>query len=501
MDSVLQTRYYYFIPIEIFKIAFEEVTNPLLNLINSSLENGIVAEKLKRTTVIPLRKVPRTQKAEQFRPVNTPPAMAKILEKIVYVQLLDYVTNNDILTNYQSGFRENYSCEAALQYLLNEWMDNNDKDLVTVTVFLDFKRAFETIDRKRLLNKLENYGIGGMVLSWFENYLTNRKQNVRCGEIQSEDIQVNCGVPQGSILGPLLFILYINDIEKVVRHCKLHLFADDTIMYIAGSDAQDVQHKLSEDLKNVTKWLQQNKLALNATKTKAMMLGKEGQKTKWKNEGFCIKIEGVNIEIVNSFKYLGIIVDDKLSFGEHIEYICKKVSKKLGVLSRCSHFLSKWARETIYNCIILPHFHFASTILYLARKGDIDRLQLLQNRAMRIILKCSRYTAIGSMLKALKWIKIQDFCKMKSLIFIHKIKCGVMPNYFNQLMTKFDEIHDHNTRNKNNYILDHKKYKKNQNSMFFKALIEYNKLPREIKSSINIRRFKLELRNLFLSNI
>ena len=188
-------------------------------------------------TIVPIPKVLGTRKAEEYRPINMLPVVEKNLEEIVIRQIKTFITKNDILAVEQSGFREKHSTETAVQLVVSNWMEAIDiQDMIIGAVFLDFKRAFETIDRNLLLNKLGKLGLGNKVIDWFRCYLYNRRQTVKIDNDVSGEIDVLHGVPQGSKLGPLLFILYVNDIVKIVDKCKIHLFADDTLIYILGNN-------------------------------------------------------------------------------------------------------------------------------------------------------------------------------------------------------------------------------------------------------------------------
>lgn len=413
----------------------------------------------------------------------------------MYLQLHDYIEINNILDEYQSGYRENYCCESAIQYLIDTWKNNMDHNLCTVVLFLDLRRAFETIDRDIMLTKLNNLGIDGTVLKWFQNYLEGRKQMVVCDNIVSTESDIDYGVPQGSVLGPMLFILYINDIRKVLKHCKLKLFADDMAMSIEGNSEQDIREKLNEDLSNVIEWFNKNRLKLNVEKTKLMVVANKTTMEEYNIDSFRFAVDGQHIEIVKSIKYLGVILDSELKFEEHVNYICKKISKKLGVLYRCSSYLTLWTRKTVFDSIVLPHFNFASTILYLCNKSEKKRLQVLQNRAMRIILQCDWYTSSERMLSALNWLDIEKLLEFNALKFIHKIKLGLMPKYCADKLTTFSEVHEHNTRHREDFILDHKQKKATQNSVFFKTLVVYNTLPLDIKNCDCVKKFSISLKN------
>lgn len=208
-------------------------------------------------------------------------------------------------------------------------------------------------------------------------------------------------------------------------------------------------------------------------------------------------IEGGRVDMVSSIKYLGVIIDNRLNFNEHVDYVCKKISKKLGFFYRCATYLSPWTRKIVYNTLILPHFNYASTVLYLTSKANMERLQLLQNRAMRIILQCNRYTSIHYMLNTLNWFNIETYLEINSLKFINKIRSQLAPKECNQRLKTFNETHNHNTRHKNNFILDHKNKKKTQNSIFFKAASKFNTLPEHIKDSRNMSEFNRKIKEYY----
>lgn len=200
------------------------------------------------------------------------------------------------------------------------------------------------------------------------------------------------------------------------------------------------------------------------------------------------------IERVAKIKYLGVIIDSQLSFKEHAKYICKTIGFKIGFLSRCSGFTSDWTRLTIYNTCILPHFNYCSSILYLLNKNEMDRLQKLQNRGMRLILGCSRLTSIKDMLSTLRWLSVKKYVTFFTLVFVHKIKNDLAPKYLQDMLVYNTNIHNYNTRTNLNFHLQTYRKKSSQNSLFFKGLSEYNDLPVDIKNSSTLNIFKSRLR-------
>lgn len=476
---------------------WDELKNPLLHIINSSIETSTVPDRLKISVVIPIRKVNKTMLCEEFRPVNTLPTVEKILEKVIYGQLERHIRENNILSKFQSGFREKYSCETALQCVITEWKECRDRGDAVVVVFLDLRRAFETIDRERLIDKLCAYGIKGDCLKWFRNYMKNRKQKVQWEGSESLLREVLTGVPQGSVLGPLLFALYINDIGDCLRQCKYHCFADDTVIYAEGSNVEELVSVIDEELKELNEWFSVNKLKLNISKTKAMCIANEVKYRRMVEHQNVISVDGKKIQFVEVIKYLGIMVDYKLGFTNHVDFICKKIGKRLGLIGRYRKFLSGNAKHMLYNGIVLPMFLCCATILYLCNTGDINRLQKLQNRGMRLILGCNRYTRIADMLECLEWLKICDLLEYQTLIFIYKINSGTMPLYFDKYKVYCRDKHGYDTRGRNNLYIRTASKNIGYNSLFVKGFIRFNELEDSIKFAASLGLFKIRLREYY----
>jgi len=313
--------------LEIIKNNFDLVKNSLITLINKSLIEGFFPEKWKVSTIVPIPKISGTNKATNFRPINTLPVYEKILETVVKNNIVKYLEGYDLLIDEQAAYREKYSCEIALQEIIDDWKKTISKNKLVGVIFLDLKRAFEIVDRKILLIKLRKYGIQNKVYEWFETYLTERKQRVKFENSVSEELCIDYGVPQGSVLGPILFIVFINDIRKYLTeicklNCRVQLFADDTVVYVEGDSSEDIEDKLNKILEAIEKWLYVNKLLLNINKTKFMIL-----KNKRKVTNRIINIlnsQKFKIEQVKEIKYLGVIIDENLYFKKYAEYIIKK---------------------------------------------------------------------------------------------------------------------------------------------------------------------------------
>lgn len=485
--------------IKVVKDLFCVIGYALLYLINTSLATGKVPNELKTSVIVPIPKVTKPKIPAEFRPINLLPVVDKIIEIIICEQLRNYFEANQLLFAGQSGFRANHSCESALQYVCTTWRREMNEGKVVLSVFVDLQRAFETIDRDILIKKLQLYGINNSALDWIKDYLMNRYQMTRVGGNVSSRIEITWGVPQGSVLGPLLFIIYVNDIYRALKNSFVNLFADDTLICVAGKDFREIVDTLNDELRTLYDWLCQNKLKLNTSKTKCMVIGSKANCRKFVELDLGININGDVIDYVSEIKYLGVYLDPQLSFSSHIDYLCKKLGKKIGFFNRIASCLSQWSKMLIYNTIILPHFNYCSSLLISCTKNDIDRLQIQQNKAMRIILNCNKYTPIGDMLQTLGWLTIWESIKRANLILIYKIEHRQLPEYMNKFLVKRLNFHNYNIRSKQNYNTDTVKLTSLQKSLFFEGVRLFNALPEEIKVSPNLNVFKREVFS-YLSN-
>ena len=301
----------------LLKEAAPIISDSLTVIINKSIDTGFFPSKWKIAKVFSLYKAENRTDPQNYRPISVLPAISKICERVVYDQLYAYLNENDLLTKYQSGFRPLHSTVTALLDITNEWYFNIDKGMTNMAVFLDLAKAFDTVSHTVLLRKLELYGIVGTTIDWFSSYLSNRQQQCIVEGSLSTPQTVTCGVPQGSILGPLLFLIYINYLPQCLIHTKPHMYADDTILSAASTSTIELQLELNQDLLNIKEWLLANKFSLNVTKSEYMHFGTNFRLS---NLGkiFSIVIGDKQIKRVETTKYLGIHLDENLKWNEHI---------------------------------------------------------------------------------------------------------------------------------------------------------------------------------------
>ena len=277
-----------------------------------------------------------------------------------------------------------------------------DKGWLTGVVFLDLKKAFDTVNHEVLLKKLNMYGFNEQSISWFQDYLSNRIQYAKVNGTISDSRITRCGVPQGSILGPLLFIIYINDLSKYITECHVNLYADDTALYIESPSYIELILSLRLELETLSQWMLANKLTLNVRKTKFLIFGTKPKLKKLPTVPLQLTINNQNIEQVSSFKYLGIILDDSLNFIEHIDHVYKKSCNKLGAIRKCRKHLNKGLSLMMYKSLVVPLIDYCDIVYMQTNKDSLQKLQIVQNIACRLILEAGPRDHIEEMHKELK---------------------------------------------------------------------------------------------------
>jgi hypothetical protein len=268
------------IPVKLLKDSKETVAPFLAYIFNTSLCSGIFPDNLKVARVSPIYKEGNKKERGNYRPIFVHSTVAKLFEKLVCIQLADYQNANDILSPCQSGFRQNHSTMSSLLSNSNSWLVNMDAGLV----ILDLRKAFDTVDHEILIKKLKIYGVQNTALKWFSSYLFDRKQFCKVGSAASSTKNIRCGVPQGSNLGPLLFLLYVNDLTNCLRHSSAEMYADDTNLTACSDEIYNLQAILNSDLNNIHQWIVANKLTLNVGKTEYMIIGTQQKLKKFSSE-------------------------------------------------------------------------------------------------------------------------------------------------------------------------------------------------------------------------
>ena len=364
------------------KDAFVALGEQLVHLFNCSLSSGIFPRKWKVAKIIPIFKGGDRESVNNYRPVSLLPLPGKLLEKLVHSKITSFWDTNNFLTEHQGGFRKGYSTVSTIADLTDDLFQNINEGNTTLAAFVDLRKAFDIVNTNILLEKLRHAGIGGMVLNWCKNYLSNRFQCTYANGVKSSTLPITCGVPQGSVLGPLFFLVYVNDVKNAVTNCGVKLYADDTVLYQPGLNQEEAQGKLQKSVDSFKQWCDINALTINAPKTKVMVFASRSKAKKCKN--ISIQIGGVKLKVVPSFKYLGLTLDSTLNYTNHIASVIRLITYKMTLLAKLKKYLNTDVATLIYKTMILPYFDYADVIYWKANERDIGKLQTLQNKCLRI---------------------------------------------------------------------------------------------------------------------
>ena len=426
----------------LLKLVSPFIAEPLMYLCNQSLSEGLFPMELKLANVIPLYKSDDSFVFNNYRPVSLLCVLSKVFEKVMYNRLLEFLETYKILTNSQFGFRKSHSTYMALMTLMDRLITSLENDEHVIGIFLDFSKAFDTVDHAILLKKMSHYGIRGNALKWFESYLSNRKQYVTYNGISSVTKTVKCGVPQGSILGPLLFLIYINDLCSVCKHTFPILFADDTNLFSSGKEIKTLETNINNELSHISIWLKVNKLSLNIKKTHYMIF----RKRKKDSLNVKLSIDGELINEVDKTKFLGVLIDNKLTWKQHIAYVSGKIARGIGMLIKARQYLNKQGLISLYYSFIYPYLTYCNHIWGSTYKTSLKRLTTLQNKAVKIIAHARWRASCDPIYKHLNIMKLAHINTYLIGRFMFRIFIGKVPESLTSLFKKNSDYHSYSTR-------------------------------------------------------
>ena len=437
------------LPVHIIKKIAPNITEPLIHLINQSFSTGIVPKAMKTAKITPIYKCGDSHNMTNYRPISKLSCFSKILERAMHVRLYDFLESNDILYNKQFGFRKNHSTSYAIIEIVDRITEALDRRKITIGVFLDLSKAFDTIKHDILLDKLAHYGVRGLALNWFRSYLADRFQQVNYNNSLSNLVSILCGVPQGSILGPLLFLVYINDITNCTSKLLFFLFADDTNVFITGDGDQELFTSMNTELSHLTNWFHANILSLNAKKTNYIIFsGPKMRVTEDPNK--TIIINNTPIIRVQQTKFLGMILDEHLTWRPHINLVKNKASKMIGIIRRLRYVLPSHTLRSLYNAFILPYFNYGTIIWAGGYKTPLTPIHLLQKRIVRIIAGAHYLAGTFDLFKSLNLLSIFDLHKLQLAMFMYRHQNHSLPSIFNGYFTTNASVHNYNTRTRLN---------------------------------------------------
>ena len=476
------------LPVRLLVDAKEYVSEPLTYILNLSLTTGVFPDKLKIARVIPIFKKGDKDKPGNYRPISILPVVSKLFEKLVNMRLVNFLEKNDILYKHQYGFRQGYNTKLSLINLINQITKNTDEGRMTIGVFIDFAKAFDTINHTILLKKLENYGIRGIALEWFRNYLKGRQQFVDYGDCKSTEKPITCGVPQGSVLGPTLFLIYINDLPNSSKYFNFRLFADDSNLFHSFQPGENIIDltDISQKFKDVIAWCNANRLTINVGKTKYILF--RGRRKKFELFGNLLVNESI-LESVESTSFLGINIDEHLTWKKHINCVCSVLSKRIGILYRLRHFVYRKILIMLYNTFILPHITYGLEVWGAALKTFMNPIIMIQKRMARIITFKGYRHHSDPLFFELKLLDV--FKKYRYLIgiFMYDLLNENLPHRIFEYCSYID--HMYSTRNKENFNLKNEIIRTNlgKQSLSYSGPVIWNSLPTDLRITTSRKQF------------
>ena len=466
---------------------------------HSSIKSGQFPSLWKIAKLYPLLKKGVAHDMDNYRPLSILCAASKIIEKHVHNHLYGFLTNHSLLCTCQSAFRKCHSCQTGLTKLVDSWYTAlNNGDLVGA-VMIDLRKAFDLIDHKVLLKKLSLYGCSLNTVAWLSSYLYNRSQVVSLGNLYSESSDVQYGVPQGSILGPLLFLVFVNDMPLQLHNSDADMYADDTTVHTSGSTLTIVEDILNTDLHNIETWCTSNGLVINCNKTKCMTISTRQKMSQLDTPDMSLFVDNKKIEPVTSHVMLGVHVDQNLAWKIQIRSVCNKISSKLALLSRIKHYLPFKARCLFYNSYVLPHFDYCCNLW--SGCTDLDRLCKLQKRAARTILNVSYYEHSAPLFKYLNWLPLKSRIVFNQLVLVYKALNNLAPEYLKDLLLYTNEVHGYGLRSSTGSLYPPlPQIALFKNSFSYSSTLLWNKLPNDVRLSTTLNTFKAKCNKYIKDN-
>lgn len=482
----------------LLKQIIPSICDVLSHIFNLSFTTGVVPSLLKQANVTPIFKAGDKHDFTNYRPISILPSISKLLEKVIYARILDFINHHDILTPHQFGFRPKRSTYMAINDLYCKIANNLDNKLYTAGIFLDLSKAFDTINHNILLDKLSNYGIRGLANDWLRSYLSGRQQRVLFNNTLSNPAKVTCGVPQGSILGPLLFLLYINDLPLCTKTPHFVLFADDTNILFSHHDPKKLEDTINNELLHISNWFKLNKLSLNIKKTNYIIF--KNKHSNKPNINLNIKIDGTVLQQVDTTKFLGLLIDSNLSWSSHTQHTSKIISKLNGVIRKVRPFLPLESLHTLYNSLILPYFSYGAMIWTDPNNTSLDSLFLLQKRVIRSCTNSPWLAHTDPLFSSLKTLKIHDIYKLQLAVFMYQYHNNLLPNdliddtFFNTAYP----AHNYETRHANTIFIKPTKTILASNTSASQGPLLWNNIPTNIQTSSSLASFKANLKKFFI---
>ena len=474
------------LPARFLKECSSELAPALSLLYQSTLHQGSIPSDWKSAFVTPIYKKGNRHEACNYRPISLTSHVCKILEHIIFTETINHLESNGVLSEKQHGFRKRHSCESQLLLTIHDLAKGLDNKQQIDAVLLDFSKAFDRVPHERLLRKLAFYGVQGNLLSWIRAFLSDREQRVVLDGIKSDPASVSSGVPQGTVLGPLLFLVYINDLPECV-HSEVRMFADDCLLYRHINSQSDAD-TLQKDLNQLQAWETKWQMSFNPSKCEVLRVT-----NKVKNN-ICssYSLHGVELPAVDCAKYLGVHINSKLSWKPHVDYVCKKANSTRGFLQRNLHGCPKKVRQQAYLTYVLPILDYASTAWDPHSQDQIMKLEMVQRRAARFTLgDYHPRHSVTQMLHSLNWQTLYERRAHLKVTMLYRIIHGLIaippePPYIYPVTRS-------SGRRQGHYRQQLCRISSFQNSFFPSVTCLWNQLPTSATTAPSLEHFKRQL--------
>ncbi|MCG7879037.1 MAG: endonuclease/exonuclease/phosphatase family protein [Candidatus Thiodiazotropha taylori] len=453
------------------------LSHPLCDLFNYSLSTGQFPESWKQANVTPIHKKNDPSDPSNYRPISLLSALGKVLEKLVHKHVFNFFRENRRITCLQSGFVPGDSTVNQLIDIYNTFCKALDEGKEVRAIFCDISKAFDRVWHKGLLYKLNRVGITGSLLSWFTNYLSYRSQRVVLPGASSSWKPIRAGVPQGSILGPLLFLVYINDIVNDI-HCSIRLFADDTSLYIIVENPIEAAQLLNADLERIHQWANQWLVSFNPAKSEALLLSRKLNKPNHPQ----VTMNNQAITEVNTHKHLGLIFSNDCTWHDHLDEVRSKAWKRINVMRRLKFLLDRKSLQTIYFSFIRPLLEYADVVWDNCTQYEANELEKIQIEAARIVTGATRLVSLNNLYTETGWETLASRRHKHKIIAFYKMYHGISPAYLSSLLpSTIGENVSYNLRNPNNLRTIQSHSQLYYNSFFPSAVRTWNTLPEETR--------------------
>ena len=466
----------------ILKLAAPVITDSLTYIYNLCLDKHYFPNAFKKAKVIPIFKSGSSSDPSNYRPISILSILSKPLEKHINKYILRHLESYSLIHPNQSGFRHKHSCHTALINLVDKWLSNINDSRYCGVLFIDFKKAFDVIDHDLLLRKLKLYGLASNTLTLLRSYLTNRQQCVTIGTSTSNLTTINFGVPQGSILGPLLFLIYINDLPLCIK-AMCDLFADDTTIHETDQDITTLTISLQENISDLIKWTELNHMSLHPQKTKCMLITTRQKRQNQSHAVPTLYMKTETIEQVSHHKILGVTIDHNLDWHNHISTLCKRISQKVYQLSKIKHFLDLPSRKIFFQAHIQSSVDYASTLWDSASANAFKHLHSLYRRALKLVL-LKKTTLLDSNYKELNILPLNLRLKYNKGIIMHKIMTGNAPP------TLYNKFSINSSRNARKPCVPIPRIDLYKSSLCYSGSTQWNSLPESIRQLVCVTSFK-----------